>query len=298
MRSVTDTHLFDLVDDPRRRFGATGVLVEDLRLAVMLLVMLMLGCGAEPPPPAPRADPPPAPAPALEPAPPALAPVPKPVPVVEPVPVTSCAIVVEGEGPKLVRAAVRARVPEGQAPDIREGRIEGEAGRTVRYDCPEPRHRSNVDFIAKLENDEVVHWTGVGVDESGEGTVVREQGAAGVPADMSPEELEILAQQRGITVEEVIAQVASTPRATKSSVVFRPNYAPWIELELQGPRTLQLVLEAKKTKALSPGSYAVSFRTREGAEWTKAEVPLELEAGKSYDVEMVSRPPFMKITVK
>lgn len=271
-----------------------------MQRSVTLLMMLVLGCGAEPPPPAPRADPPPAPAPAPEPVPPAPKPKsqPKPVPVVEPVPVTSCAIVVEGEGPKLVKAAVRARVPKGEAPDIREGRIEGEAGRTVRYDCPEPRHRSNVDFIAKLENDEVVHWTGVGVDESGEGKVVREQGAAGVPADMSPEEVEILAQQRGITVEEVIAQVASTPRATKSSVVFRPNYAPWIELELQGPRTQQLVLEAKKTKALPPGTYTVSFRTREGAEWTKAEVPLELEAGKSYDVEMVSRPPFMKVTVK
>ena len=176
--------------------------------------------------------------------------------------------------------------------------IEGEAGRTVRYDCPEPRHHSNVDLIAKLENDDVVHWTGVAVDESGEGKVVREQGAAGVPADMSPEEVEILAQQRGITVEEVIAEVASAPRPTKSSVVFRPNYAPWIELELQGKRTVQLVLEAKKTKALPAGTYTVSFRTREGAEWTKAEVPLELEAGKSYDVEMVSRPPFMKITVK
>jgi len=298
---VTEPHLFDLIlaDDARRRCGATGVLVDSPRFAVTLLVMLMLGCGAEPPPPAPRADPP-APALVPEPAPPAPAPTPgsKPVPAVEPAPVTSCAIVVEGEGPKLVKAAVRARVPAGQAPDIREGKIEGEAGRTVRYDCIEPRHRSNVDLIAKLENDDVVHWTGVGVDESGEGTVVREQGAAGLPADMSPEELEILAQQRGITVEEVIAQVASAPRATKSSVVFRPNYAPWIELELQGKRTLRLVLEAKKTKALAPGTYTVSFRTREGAEWTKAEVPLEVEDGKSYDVEMVSRPPFMKITVR
>ena len=212
---------------------------------VMLLVMLVLGCGAEPPPPTPRAEPTPAPAPEPEPAPPEPkpGPQPKPVPAVEPVPVTSCAIVVEGEGPKLVKAAVRARVPAGQAPDIREGKIEGEAGRTVRYDCPEPRHHSNVDLIAKLENDDVVHWTGVAVDESGEGKVVREQGAAGVPADMSPEEVEILAQQRGITVEEVIAEVASAPRPTKSSVVFRPNYAPWIELELQGKRTVQRSLK-------------------------------------------------------
>ena len=80
--------------------------------------------------------------------------------------------------------------------------------------------------------------------------------------------------------------------------MFRPSHAPWIELRLEGKRSLRLVLEAKNTKALAPGSYAVSFRTSEAGEWTKAGVPLEVEAGKSYDVEMTSRPPFMKITVR
>ncbi|MCX4241081.1 hypothetical protein [Paraliomyxa miuraensis] len=212
---------------------------------------------------------------------------------------TNCTIVVEGDGPRLVKAAVRARTPEGEAPEIREGTIDGATGRTVRYECPEPRHRTNVDLIAKLENDEVLHWKGIDLDESGEGKVTNEQSEAGLPADLSPEEIEILAQQRGISVEEVIAETAkTTPKLTRSAVVFRPNYAPWIELKLEGTRQFQLVLAAKKTKALPEGTYQVSFRTTEDGEWKQAGIPLELTAGKSYDVEMTSRPPFMKVTVK
>jgi len=215
-----------------------------------------------------------------------------------PTPLESCTIVVEGEGPRLVKAAVRAHVPTGQAPDIREGSIEGENGRSVRYECPEPRQRKNVDLIAKLENDQVVHWKGIDVDSSGEAEVSGKAGVPGLPSDLAPEELEILAQQRGISVEEVVAETAKVPRVTRSSVVFRPSHAPWIELELAGKRPLRFVLEAKKTKALAPGMYEVSFRTKADGEWTKAGVSLELEAGKAYDVEMTSRPPFMKITVR
>jgi len=209
-----------------------------MRRAV-LLATLMLACGSEPPVPVPsqasvpagEAAPAPEPRPRPEPAPePEPRPEPKLVePVAVPAAVTHCIVAVEGEGPRMVKAAIRAHVPAGAAPDIREGSIEGENGRTVRYDCPEPRQRQGVDLIVELENDEVVHWKGVSVDEAGEGKVIGEEGIEGLPADLSPEELEILAQQRGISVEEVVAETAKlrrAPRRERSSEEPQPSEEP------------------------------------------------------------------------
>ena len=95
---------------------------------------------------------------------------------------------------------------------------------------------------------------------------------------------------------ETLYEVARRHRKEVPTLCYDPRLEPFgacrmCVVELEGSRNPVASCTMKATQGMV-------VRTREGAEWTKAEVPLELEAGKSYDVEMISRPPFMKITVK
>ncbi|MEM9454014.1 MAG: hypothetical protein AAGF11_07535 [Myxococcota bacterium] len=171
-----------------------------------------------------------------------------------------CQIEVEG-GPKLVKAAINVR-----SGLLRETEIED--GRKVAYACPNEDEREDVDLIARLENDDHVHWEGL---EAASSVVVKGSGRKkGFPDDLTPDELDQLKAHLGLPEDE-LPPGPTPPRQTKIPVLFRPNELPYAELKITraGSRKVKkLTLDGNQgTRRLVPGRYDVELRLKTDDSW-------------------------------
>ncbi|MEM9459004.1 MAG: hypothetical protein AAGF11_32805 [Myxococcota bacterium] len=271
-----------------------------------MLASALCGCGSDAP--APKSPPSPAPKKKeldkkeLDKQPPSRAPSstretqedlstePEPLPDIpaEQSPIVRCTIRVDG-GPRIKTAAVKV-----QSGELRPGEVE-DTGYAVDYDCPDYRDRKGVNLIAKLENDEQVHWTNIHVGDDMNGTVASSESNKGLP-ELTPEQRELLEEQ-GFEVTETVAP-PPPPKKVKVPVIFWPHKLPWAELQLEGrgkPRTVTLA--GKRSYPLYPGRYDVMIRKDPDGEFESAGT-LTIEGGKSHTVKLIKRPLGFEVTSK